>query len=198
MSFVARSLTIAGLVAATIGVGAYSADRVTTSFTGMTPINVGVWRGYPGLATRDADPYARANLARSGKLPVADTEGIEFRAVMDDERQPLRANCNYTLSGDLPANRLWTFRAVPLDRGDPAQAIDPPYFTSRQHARQADAAVSLNAGSLPAGMNWYRFEPDLDDNLMFVFTLYDSAVATTASFSDLAMPTIVNKGCSRG
>lgn len=198
MTFLGRLLFFLVITAAAIALGAWSAERVTRSFPGFVPISAESWRGYPGLATSSADPYARANLARTGKLAIGDTEGVEFTAITDVEGDVLRAGCNYKVRGNVPANRLWTFRIETFDRLDDASSTVVNFKSSRLHARFADVDIDLNVGPLPAGPNWLSTS-DIDDQpIMFIMTLYDSAVATTASFTDLQMPTIKRLACIDG
>ena len=198
MTFIGRLVFLLIIAGGAIGLGAVSAERVTRTFPGFVPIHVENWRGYPGLATRAADPYARANLARTGKLAIADTEGIEFTARLDADGNALRTACNYYVVGNVPANRLWTFRAETMPaRGEPMRR-QPNFTSSRLHARTANTDVSLNVGPRAAGLNWLPLEDDGNQPVMFIMTFYDSAIATTASFTDLEMPTIRPVGCADG
>ncbi|MEO1701447.1 MAG: DUF1214 domain-containing protein [Pseudomonadota bacterium] len=198
MSFVARVFFLLVVAAGAIGIGAYSAERVTRSFPGFVPIHAESWRGYPGLATRSADPYARANLARTGKLAIADTEGIEFTARRDAEGAALRSDCNYNVVGNVPANRLWTFRVEPVAAQLETALIPSTFMNSRLHARTRDVDVNLNVGPRPSGLNWLSVDNTSAEQLAFVITFYDSAVATTATFTDLDMPVIYPTGCADG
>ena len=198
MTFFGRIVFLLLIAAAAVGLGAASAERVTRSFPGFVPISAESWRGYPGLATAAADPYARANLARSGKLAIADTEGIEFTASVDADGALLRASCNYQVIGNVPANRLWTFRVKRTDHGPGSMKQFPNVTSSRLHARTENVDINLNVGRQPAGLNWHRVSEATDARIVFVLTFYDSAVATTASFTDLEMPTVNALGCLDG
>ncbi|MEL6201569.1 MAG: DUF1214 domain-containing protein [Pseudomonadota bacterium] len=198
MTFVGRLFFFLLVTTSAIGLGAWSAERVTRSFPGFVPISAESWRGYPGLATSSADPYARANLARTGKLAIGDTEGVEFTAITDSEGAALRAGCSYDVRGNVPTNRLWTFRIETVGQSEDASTMAVNFKSSRLHARIADVDVDLSVGPLPTGPNWLS-TTDIDDQpVMFIMTLYDSAIATTASFTDLQMPTIKRLACIDG
>ncbi|MEO1747748.1 MAG: DUF1214 domain-containing protein [Pseudomonadota bacterium] len=198
MTFLGRLLFVMAIAASAIGLGAWSAERVTAAFPGFVPIKAESWRGYPGLATSSADPYARANLARTGKLAIGDTEGVEFTAIADSDGATLRAVCNYHVRGNVPANRLWTFRVEPTGPNDQYPSAKFSFQTSRLHARISDVDVDLNVGPSPAGFNWLPTTDISDQPIMFVMAFYDSAVATTASFTDLQMPKIQRLACADG
>ncbi|MEO0544377.1 MAG: hypothetical protein AAFY99_11210 [Pseudomonadota bacterium] len=198
MRFLFRVLLLLVAASGAIAFGALSAERVTRSFHGFVPIDTGTWRAYPGLATSAADPYARAHLARSGKLPIADTEGIEFTATRDTQGDLLRAACDYYVVGNLPANRLWTFRVAPIDSAATRDVWNETVANSRLHARTGQNDVSLYVGQTPAGINWYPLDASDVQAVMFIMTFYDSAVATTASFTDLEMPVIERLRCADG
>ncbi|MEL6922305.1 MAG: DUF1214 domain-containing protein [Pseudomonadota bacterium] len=198
MTFIARLLWITVSAAIAIALGAYSAEHVTRTFDGFAPLTTGAWHAYPGIATDSADPYARAHMSRTGRLPVADTEGIVFSAQTDDTGAPLVSTCNYALVGEVPPNRLWTFTVTPVTSGSNVM-IAPP-ITSRSHIRSANDQVILNAGPTPSGGNWFRFASDGDvaTPLSMVLSLYDSPVATASAFSELKMPSITRKDCLDG
>ncbi|MEM1376186.1 MAG: DUF1214 domain-containing protein [Pseudomonadota bacterium] len=198
MSFTARVIWIACAVASAIAVGAYATEHFTRTFPGFAPLKTGPWTAYPGVATSAADPYARAYLSRTGRLSIADTEGIDFSASDDSDGRPLSPNCNYALFGEIPANRLWTFRVSPnadIRTNAPTQGT---VTTSRSHVRVEGSDIHLHVGKKPTGLNWHQISGDESERLRFTFALYDSPVATATGFSELEMPSIKRMECVDG
>src|SRR5579884_2173101 len=94
------------LIATAVGLGAtyYALDRGTA----FGALRIGSWTAFPKTGTVEADPYARASIARSGELPVALGDGVAFIARTDDAGRPLDGRCDVVLSGITPAARFWT------------------------------------------------------------------------------------------
>ena len=57
-------------VAAFVGLGA-DADYALTHGAAFGGLTIDGWTAWPKTGTTDADPYARASIARSGRLPTA-------------------------------------------------------------------------------------------------------------------------------
>ena len=47
---------------------------------GFGAVRAGPWTGWPKTGAKDADPYARAVLSRTGELPLGIAEGLTFIA----------------------------------------------------------------------------------------------------------------------
>src|SRR6185312_6588485 len=71
-------------------------------------LRIGSWTAWPKTGTADADPYARAAIARNGTLPVAVGDGVSFSATTDDAGRPLDGRCDVDIDGVTPAARFWT------------------------------------------------------------------------------------------
>ena len=69
--------TLFGLaVAAIVGLGlTYFALTRGAAFGGLS---IESWTAWPKTGTVDADPYARASIARNGRLPTALGDGVSF------------------------------------------------------------------------------------------------------------------------
>ena len=83
--------TLFGLaVAAFVGLGlTHYALTHGAAFGGLT---IEGWTAWPKSGTTDADPYVRASIARSGRLPTALGDGVSFTVDSDDDgKDPRRA-----------------------------------------------------------------------------------------------------------
>ncbi len=75
-------------VAAFVGLGmTYFALSRGAAF-GALPIES--WIAWPKTGTVDADPYARASIARAGRLPVALGDGVSFNRPVGRQREASR------------------------------------------------------------------------------------------------------------
>jgi hypothetical protein len=94
------------IVAAVVGLG--STYLALTRGAAFGALRIGSWTAWPKTGTQNADPYARASIARSGRLPIALGDGLTFIAKRDDGGRPLDGRCDVVLSGLTPAARFWT------------------------------------------------------------------------------------------
>ncbi|MEI9916894.1 MAG: hypothetical protein WDN29_15090 [Methylovirgula sp.] len=83
--------------------------RVLDRGIGFDTARAGPWLGQPKAGTMDIDPYAHAIIARTAELPLGSAEGLSFIAHTDSEDAPLRPECDYTISGTVPADALLDF-----------------------------------------------------------------------------------------
>jgi hypothetical protein len=109
-------------VAAAVGLGAtYLTLTRGAAFGALT---IGSWTAWPKTGTADADPYARATIARTGQLPVALGDGVSFTAQTDDSGKLLDGRCDIVLSGVTPAARFWTLTLYNTEGGLVANSVD--------------------------------------------------------------------------
>ncbi|MEO1746313.1 MAG: DUF1214 domain-containing protein [Pseudomonadota bacterium] len=209
-----RLIMIAAIACAAIAAGTVSADRITQAFPGFLSLRSGPWIAYPAHGTPDADPYARAFLARAGQIPLGSTEGVAFSARTDSDGEPLKRQCDYSVSGPVPDARLWTFRVFPIESTAPTN-----FMQSRAHIRDSakpDADLQVHVGPTLRGANWYRTSQDNAtpsrsgngngsiggggggngaNEQVFILTLYDSAIVASAGLGELELPTINKETC---
>ena len=65
-------------VAAVVGLGA--TWLALTRGTAFGAVSIGAWPAWPKTGTADIDPYARAVIARTGRLPIGSGDGVAFFA----------------------------------------------------------------------------------------------------------------------
>ena len=88
-------------VAAFVGLGlTYYALSRGAAFGGLS---IDSWDAYPKTGTLEADPYARASIARSGRLPIALGDGVSFTVP-----RTTTARCSTAAATSCsPASRRW-------------------------------------------------------------------------------------------
>ena len=179
-------------VAALVGLGStYFALSRGAAFGALS---IGSWTAWPRTGTIDADPYARATIARTGQLPMALGDGVSFSASADDSGRTLDGRCNVIVSGITPAARFWTLTLYDNRGRLVANSLQRYGFTSQEIIRGADGSFEVRVASRSRAGNWLptggieRYE--------LVLRFYDTAigVATRAS-REVPMPAIKTGDC---
>ena len=180
------------VVAALVGLGAtYFALSRGAAFGALS---IGSWTAWPKSGTVDADPYARATIARTGQLPMALGDGVSFSAQADDSGRALDGRCNVAVTGITPAARFWTLTLYNVAGDLVANSVGRYGFTSEEIVRNADGSFAIDVAPRASPGNWLptggveRYE--------LVLRFYDTAigVATRAS-REVPMPAIKTRRC---
>ena len=180
------------IVAAAVGLGAtYFALSRGAAFGALS---IGGWTAWPKSGTADADPYARATIARTGQLPIALGDGVSFSAQHDDSGRILDGRCNVTLNGITPAARFWTLTLYNAEGELVANSVGRYGFTSEEIVRNADGSFSIEVAPRAEPGNW--LPTGGVERYALVLRFYDTpiGVATRAS-REVPMPSIKSRGC---
>ncbi len=185
--------TLFGLaVAAAVGLGLtyFSLTRGAT-FGGLT---IESWTAWPKTGTIDADPYARAAIARTGRLPTAMGDGVSFTLTSDDEDKALDGRCEVLISGITPVARFWTLTLYNRDGGLVANSTNRYGFTSQEIVRHADGSFEIVVAPRANPGNW--LPTGGVDRYELVLRLYDTAVGvSTKAGREVPMPDVTTKSC---
>jgi hypothetical protein len=179
-------------IAAVVGLGlTYMSLTRGLGFGGLTVEN---WTAFPKTGTADADPYARASIARTGRLPTAIGDGVSFTVVDDDDGKVLDGRCDVVISGVTPTARFWTLTLYNRDGGLVANSVNRFGFTSQEIVRRADGVFEVVVAPRAKPGNWLptggiaRYE--------LVLRLYDTPVGVaTKAGREVPMPAITTKSC---
>ena len=188
-------VTIIYVLALALGLGIYSASTVSSKFDGFDRLVIGPWKAHPASGTPEADPFAQARAARTGRLALGAAEGTTFVAERDGEGEPLSGLCSYRLAGRMPQARLWTLHVADPD-GRVLPGPDPlilPAIHSRGllHEKDGTFAVTFSRDIGPG--NWVPL--DHDGPIHFRATLYDTSVNSATGLTELVMPAISRLEC---
>ena len=180
------------VVAAAVGLGAtYLALTRGAAFGALT---IGSWTAWPKTGTADADPYARATIARTGQLPVALGDGVSFTAQTDDSGKLLDGRCDIVLSGVTPAARFWTLTLYNGEGGLVSNSVERYGFSSQEILRHADGSFDIVVAPRASPGNW--LPTGGIERYALVLRFYDTAVGvSTKAGRELPMPSITNRGC---
>jgi hypothetical protein len=179
-------------VAAAVGLGAtYLALTRGAAFGALT---IGSWTAWPKTGTADADPYARATIARTGQLPVALGDGVSFTAQTDDSGKLLDGRCDIVLSGVTPAARFWTLTLYNSEGGLVTNSVERYGFSSQEIVRHADGSFEIVVAPRANPGNW--LPTGGSERYALVLRFYDTAVGvSTKAGRELPMPSITNRSC---
>lgn len=185
------------IVVVTLGVslGLLSTWLAVERGHGFGAVNTGVWMSWPKTGSSDADPYARAVVARTGEVPLGVAEGLSFLARTDENGDALTGRCDYSVRSPVPTGRFWTLTPLTLDGGRFSPAGERSGITSGEIVRRADGTfeILLSRGVRPG--NWLplaRAEP-----FQLMLRVYDTQVSSTATAVDArVMPRIVRGECA--
>ena len=179
-------------VAAVVGLGAtYFALTRGAAFGALT---IGSWTARPKTGTTDADPYARATIARTGQLPLALGDGVSFTAQTDDNGRLLDGRCDVVLSGVTPAARFWTLTLYNAEGGLVANSVERYGFSSQEIVRHADGSFDIVVAPRANAGNW--LPTGGIERYALVLRFYDTAVGvSTKAGRELPMPAIISRSC---
>jgi hypothetical protein len=181
------------LIAAAVGLGA--TWLTLTHGVAFGSLSVGAWTAWPKSGSVDIDPYARANIARTGELPTGMGDGVAFYAHSDDARHAFDGRCSFIVSGMTPAARYWTITLYDPDGKLVANAIDRHSFTSDEIVRDSDGSFAVTVAPLARPGNW--LPTGGVDKFVLVLRLYDTPIGvSTGTTKEGPMPAITRKGCS--
>ena len=179
-------------VAAIVGLGAtYLALTRGAAFGALT---IGSWTTWPKTGTIDADPYARATIARTGQLPIALGDGVSFTAQADDNGKILDGRCDVVLSGITPAARFWTLTLYNANGELVANSVNRYGFTSQEIVRRADGSFEIVVAPRANPGNW--LPTGGVERYGLVLRFYDTAVGvSTKAGREVPMPAINVRSC---
>jgi len=180
------------VVAAIVGLGAtYFALTRGAAFGALT---IGSWTAWPKTGTTEIDPYARASIARSGRLPLALGDGLTFLAKTDDNGRNLDGRCDVVLSGITPAARFWTLTLYNPEGELVPNSINRYDFTSQEIVRRAGGSFEIVVAPRASPGNW--LPTGGVERYILALRFYDTAVGVaTKEGREIPMPAIKTRSC---
>ncbi len=181
------------LIATLVGLGGtYLALSRGAAFGAL---KIGAWTAWPKTGTADADPYARANIARSGQLPIGLGDGVSFSAQSDDEGKILDGRCDVVLRGATPTARFWTLTLYNAQGQLVANSVNRFGFTSQEIVRLADGTFEIVVAPRASAGNW--LPTGGVERYHLVLRLYDTAVGvSTRAGKEVPMPVVKTRTCA--
>jgi hypothetical protein len=179
-------------VAAVVGLGA--TYLALTRGAAFGALSIGSWSAWPKAGTLDAEPYARAVIARGGQLPIALGDGVSFTSQADDNGKFLDGRCDVVLSGITPAARFWTLTLYNPAGELIGNSVRRYGFTSQEIVRRADGTFEISVGPRATSGNW--LPTGGTERYALILRLYDTAVGvSTRAGREIPMPSISTRSC---
>lgn len=181
--------------AAALGLGLWATAALLANGGPFETLRLGAWEVAANAGAADADPYARAALARSGEIPLALGEGLQMVARVDDAGRALNARCVYRIGPRTPPARYWTLELV--DRK--GSAIENPagryVFRSSEILREGDGSFSIWVSAAVHAGNWLPIGAPA--RFALVLRLYDSPLsAASGAIQKTSAPAVVRESCA--
>lgn len=172
-----------------LGGGILSARWALDHFGGFSELAAGEWVSYPLAGSPHADPYAKARSARLGNLALGAAEGLIFYAHSSTDGKALMRGCTYKMTGTSLNTRFWTIFATD-DEGNilTGHASLPTSLLSNHVIQSTKGGFEITIGPQAETNNWLSVTGH--GQFTLVMTLYDTPIASSASFSEISMPTI--------
>jgi hypothetical protein len=194
-----RRLPSAALVVYAVSIalllGLWSAYWAVSGDYPFGQVRAGPWQATPRVGSPDADPYARAVVARSAEIPLAIGEGLTLTATGDDQGRPLDPRCAYRVGPVTPQARYWTLTLYDEEGHPVSSELRRSGFTSAEILRDAEGRFFIVIAREPMPGNWLRMPESGRPAL--ALRLYDTPVAAgTAALDRRTLPTIERLDCA--
>jgi hypothetical protein len=161
----------------------------------FSQIKVGPWTVAPKTGAAEIDPYARAQLARTGEVALAHAEGLSFLAVNDSAGNRLEPGCDYILSGHVPDSRAWSLTLLTKGGGLADNPSRRYGFTSAEVLRAADGTFEISIARTVHPGNWLPVATQKPFGLML--RLYDTLLDFgTSKLDNNMLPRITKETCT--
>ncbi|SNY92788.1 hypothetical protein SAMN04515647_3056 [Cohaesibacter sp. ES.047] len=189
-----RDIVLFMIIAVGLGVG--SAYFAVNHADRLERIEIGPWHSWLDASGPDANPYAKADQARKGSLPLGSGEGLSFVAETDNDGTPLDGACQYRIYGtQLPA-RLWTLSLITSDDKLVNNPSNRYGFHSQNIARlKASDTERYEIVTAPEvmGGNWLKSEAA--SSFRLILRLYDTSLKSSGGLGDIKLPNIAWDSC---
>lgn len=183
-------------VALILGIGSawYMIERGSM----LTTTRIGPWTSWLSEGNPNADPYTRAHLARSGRLPLTSTAARYFSASTDSNGGRLSGACEYTIVG-APLNARWWSIALYDSRGSIVPNPSNRYsFNSEEAIRRSDGSYEIHVSQKARPGNWLPNGDDPDRSLTLLLRVYGPRETDVSGIGQIpaeSLPKIELKRC---
>jgi hypothetical protein len=179
-------------LAAVIGLG--STYVAISRGDSMGALTIGAWSARPKAGTAEIDPYSRAEVERTGALPLGLGDGVVFSASKDDSGRALDGRCDVTLTGTTPQARLFTITLYDFNGRLVPNSLGRSGFTSQELIRAADGSFRISVGPRARPGNW--LPTGGIERYVLMLRLYDTPVGiATRAGRETPMPAVVTGRC---
>lgn len=190
------SLVAVFVIALLLGIG--SASYMTEHGIPPTTSRIGPWASWMNEGNPSADPYTKAHLARSGRLPLTSTTARYFLARTDSEGDELTSACEYSIEGAALNARWWSI-AVYDEHGSVIENPSRRYsFNSDEAIRRSDGTYRINLATNARPENWLPSGSGPEHKLVLMLRIYgprETDASGIGKIPDDRLPKIERKAC---
>jgi len=192
-----RHLIAVFIIALLLGIG--SAWYTIEYGTPLTTKRVGPWASWMSEGNPNADPYTKAHLARSGRLPLTSTTARYFLARSDSGGRELTSACDYWIEGSaLDAN--WWSIAVYDEHGSVIENPSDRYsFNSDEAIRRTDGTYRIALANNARPENWLPSGSGPERALVLMLRIYGPRETDSSGIGQIPddrLPKIERKACN--
>lgn len=175
------------------GLGYGSAWTMMEHDSRVSTRSIGPWLEWAMLGRTDADPYARAHVARRGLLPISSAYETRYRADTDSGGAGLSSACEYSIVVDLAQNSFWSIAAYSSKGMLVPNAAERYAFNSWTAMREPDgkAVVTLARDARPG--NWLPIGGGSQINV--ILTVASAVEGSSTPAQAKGLPEIRRQGC---
>lgn len=161
--------------------------------------HIGPWTSWPNEGNPSADPYTKAHLARTGRLPLTSSTARYFAAKTDSAGAPISAACEYTLEGGSFDAQWWTITLY----DEAGRLIENPAnrygYNSAEIIRRSDGGYLIDMARTARSENWIPIAGDPSRKLMLMLRIYGLRVSDESGTGQIdpdGLPTIRRRACA--
>jgi hypothetical protein len=174
-------------------IGLYSAKLALDRNLSGDVVRAGPWEIRVSESSGSADPYARAERARSGAIPLASGEGFTLAARVDSDGRPLNGSCVYKVAGETPTARFWSLTLLDEQGRVVPNEARRQSFTSAELTRDEKGRYAISVASAARPGDWL---PAPAGGFALLLRLYDTPVGGGASVTREQVPSIARQACA--
>lgn len=178
-----------------VALGLFATYMAVERGYGFGAVTAGAWTAWPKSGSNEADPYARAVVARTGEIPLGLAEGLMFVARADDDGAPFDPKCDYTIRGPMPPTRYWTITLMDPHGLLIENEIQRYGFTSAEIVRERNVPMDVIVSVSARPGNWLPIGQQAP--FIMVLRLYDTIVRSSASAIEArSLPAVTRGRCA--
>ncbi len=158
---------------------------------------IGAWQNWNTQGNVGSDPYTKAYIARSGRLPLNSGYAQYFKAKTDDEGNSLTSNCSYLLKGGPIASDWWSIGLYNTEGQIIHNKAQRHAFNSKNIARLEDGGYLIQISSFARPDNW--LPSNNAGALILLIRLYGIQASEETKSGKVifaSLPAIKKVGCS--
>ena len=168
-----KIINVAIFVLTALASGFGSTWLVLENGSRLTSTIDGQWKSWRTAGRPDADPYARAHLSRTGRLPLSSENVQYFMAKTDNQGLRLLGTCEYIIENSDIMSNWWSLSAFDENGKLQKNSAGRYAFNSSTILRDSDGKYQIYLSAAPRARNW--LPTNLGNKITLLFRLHKPA-----------------------